>query len=96
MTKPREFWIEHEEGLRHVFNIRKPILNYEPASFYPKENFLHVREVSPEYDALVSELVETLKLYTDRPGRDCDKSTTKWSAADTMIAKYNAFMKGRE
>lgn len=84
MTKPREFWIQSNQVLLDETESETPFKGY------------HVREISPEYDALVGELVETLKLYTDRPGRDCDKSTTKWSAADIMIAKYNAFMKGSE
>lgn len=97
MTKPREFWV-NENGKYETIAWGVPLITMRSAldRCVDELPLIHVREVSKEYDAIVAEMVATLCLYEGIAGHDCEESTTKWSAADMLLAKYEAFMKGRE
>lgn len=79
--KMREFWIAWEDKfnpdnpLGRINNVLRMVCNYE---FTPS---IHVREVDPEWDTLVEEMVEVLRGYS-----------LDGIAASKVLAKYNKLM----
>lgn len=100
MTKPlREFWIKlnNRQAKKETFTNKPYCEHYETA--------MHVREVSKEYDAIVAEMVQALEKldagYSGMFGHEGvtaeqDAYETGLDIVKEALAKYNAFMKGRE
>lgn len=93
MTKPLwEIWIvDTQLGL--VIQTVEPGVDAEGYLIDQVNSYTHVREVSPEYDALVREMVEALHDISHTIDKDF---TSNNITAAAVLAKYNAFMKGRE
>lgn len=74
-----------------------------------RQSIIHVREVMPgenyeSYRAETNEIIvrlyenlgvaiEALENYKGIAGHDCDKSTTKWSAADEALNKLETYVR---
>lgn len=103
MSKPREFKLslgdmEKVNGLIHAVETSTS-LGFELPQWHA------VREISPEYDAIVAEMVEALEKldagYSGMFGHEGvtaeqDAYETGLDIVKKALAKYNFFMKGRE
>jgi len=97
----REFWIQikqHNNEWLHgrlntnIYTQEHVEITQDKNLEWHKEMCALVREVDLTYDAIVGELVEALELYRGIAGHNCDKSTTKYSAADSVLNKYEAWV----
>lgn len=84
--KIREFWITLD---KEILSTHSSIGIVRSDHIFPayinNPDYIHVREVSASLDQAYAECERALEQYIGIAGHDCDKSTTKWSAAEMAL-----------
>lgn len=100
MSKLREFWIK-----KGLLDPKEGVISLTAPTDWSSEYFEHIKVLTPEYDAIVAEMVEYVRQdsintikesgsHAEHIERIINEESCK--PARELIAKYNAFMKGRE
>lgn len=82
MSKPKEFWVS-ENGMLDIYDASS--VPPQSDSWTETRFKIHVREVSPEYDALVEEMIEACSTFKKGFDKGFPNSLNTVEARDAIL-----------